>query len=347
MKNNVVFTSRVFNENKGGNSRYAHALKNGLLENGWTVNVKKVSRNKYISAAQEVSLNLIPQKGIIHYLCDTGQLFHTRNQTVTTVHGIASLHNFGIRSSSQEYVWRKRVELALKMSDIIITPSESSKKDLADVFNVHLDKIIVIKHGIDHDKFHSLKNHQDLQLLSTLSSVPSNYILYIGNLDPRKNLATLLKATQSRYWPSDIPLVIVGKFAWGDRHLLGSIYSNKKVIYLGQLGDEYIAPLYRNAELFVFPSLYEGFGFPILEALACGTPVLTTTRGNLSTFQLNGQLVIEDPLDPEEIAKKACDTLGKSRIDLEIVEQGLKLASNYRWQNSVKSHIEVYGNLTS
>ena len=347
MKSSVIFTSRVFQENKGGNSRYAHALKEGLNETGWTVQLQRVSTNKYVSAAQEVFLNVIPQESVLHYLCDTGQLFRTKNRTVTTVHGIASLHNFGIRSKSQEYVWRKRVDLALKMTDEVITCSESSKMDLMEVFNINPGKINVIKHGIDHDKFKSLKNHHDLQLLSTLKNMPSRYILYIGNLDPRKNLAKLLMATQSRYWPSDLPLVILRKFAWGDKHLLESIYSNYRVIYLCQLSDDFIAPLYRHAELFIFPSLYEGFGFPVLEALACGTAVLTTSRGNLSTFQLNGQPIIEDPLDPEEIAKKAVETLEIYKSNLEILNQGLRLAANYHWQDSVNAHIGVYRKLSS
>lgn len=347
MKSSVVFTSRVFDENKGGNSRYAQALKDGLIDNGWPVHLKKVSTNKYVSAAQEVMLSTVPQNGIIHYLCDTGQLFSTRNRTVTTVHGIASLHNFGIRSNSQEYVWRKRVELALKKTDAVITPSESSKIDLAQVFNINPDKISVIKHGIDHDKFHNLRTDNDWQLLSTIKNLPKKYILYVGNLDPRKNLAKLLEASQSHYWPSDLLLVIVGKFAWGDKQILDSIYRNEAVLYLGQIGDEFIAPLYRNAELFVFPSLYEGFGFPVLEALACGIPVLTTSRGNLSTFKLDGQPIIEDPLDSEEIAKKVIETLEIRETNLEILDQGLKLAANYRWQNSVESHIAVYRDLSS
>ena len=347
MKNSVVFTSRVFNENKGGNSRYAHALRDGLIENGWSIDLHKVSMNKYVSAAQEVSLGLFPNQSLIHYLCDTGQLLRTGNQTVTTVHGIASLHNFGIRSNLQEYVWRKRVELALKMTDAVITPSESSKIDIIEVFGTSPVKINVIGHGINHDKFHNRKTNDDFDLLSKLRYIPSQYILYIGNLDPRKNLGNLLAATHSQHWPRGLPLVIVGKFAWGDKSLLESIHSNDRVVYLGQLSDEFIAPLYRNAELFIFPSLYEGFGFPVLEALACGAPVLTTSRGNLSTFQIKGQPIIEDPLDPEEIAKKTIQTLEIRTGNQEILNQGLRLAGRYRWEESVKSHIDIYSKLNS
>ena len=345
MPNSVTFTSRVFNENKGGNTRYALELRKGLNESGWNTEIKEVSRNKYISLMQEVTYGSFRKNKLIHFLCDTGQLFRSSNTTVTTVHGIASLHNFGVRSNSAEFVWRKRVQLALRYSDLIITPSESSRLDLLQVFDVNQDKIHVIRHGINHANFHPNLSEFDEELLGHLRSLPSEFLLYVGNLDPRKNLKTLIAATESASWPHDFKLVIVGKFAWGDRDLIAKILSNTKIVYLGQLDDRYIAPLYRKARLFIFPSLYEGFGFPVLEALACGTPVLTTLKGNLSSFRISNHPIIEDPYSPSEIVLKVRDVLHLSINRSSFVSQGIDLASKYQWSNSVKEHIRLYSSV--
>jgi glycosyltransferase involved in cell wall biosynthesis len=345
MPNSVTFTSRVFNENKGGNTRYALELCKGLNESGWNTEIEEVSSNRYLSLMQEVSIGTFRKHKLIHFLCDTGQLFRSRSTTVTTVHGIASLHNFGIRSNSAEFVWRKRVQLALRHSDLIITPSESSRLDLLQVFDLNNDKVHVIRHGIDHANFHPNVNELDEELLGHLRALPSEYLLYIGNLDPRKNLKTLITATESLRWPRDFKLVIVGKFAWGERELITRISTNTEVIYLGQLDDKYIAPLYRKARLFIFPSLYEGFGFPVLEALACGAPVLTTSKGNLETFRISGHPIIEDPLNPSEIVSKVLEALNLSIDRGSFVSPGIDLANKYHWSSSVKSHIRLYSGL--
>jgi glycosyltransferase involved in cell wall biosynthesis len=344
--NSVTFTSRVFNENKGGNTRYALELSKGLNASGWNTEIQEVSSNRYLSLTQEVLIGSLRKHKLIHFLCDTGQLFRSRSTTVTTVHGIASLHNFGIRSDSAEYVWRKRVQLALRYSDLIITPSESSRLDLLQVFDLNSDKIHVIRHGIDHANFHPNLNEIDEELLGHLHALPSEYLLYIGNLDPRKNLKTLIAATESVRWPRDFKLVIVGKFAWGERDLISRISTNTKVVYLGQLEDKYIAPLYRRAKLFIFPSLYEGFGFPVLEALACGAPVLTTLKGNLETFKISGHPIIEDPLNPSEIVSKVLESLDLSIDRGTFASPGIDLANEYHWSSSVKSHIDLYSSVS-
>ena len=338
----VIFTSRLFNENKGGNSRYGKELLKGLVGSEFTVEIKKVSPNKYFSLYQELTLGYVPTNKIIHFLSDTGQIFPLPNPTITTVHGIASLHNFGIRSKSNEYIWRKRVQLALKFSKLIITPSQSSRSDLLKVFDFNPTKIHVIEHGIDHAQFNSLPQKNDLKLLSELKKIPERYVLYIGNLDPRKNLKSLIAAVELKAWPSEIKLVIVGKFAWGDVEMIKQMESNPKIVYLGQLDDRYLPALYRNTELFVFPSLYEGFGFPVLEALACGAPVLTTQRGNLKIFKLPGHPIIEDPLDSTEILNKILQILSSNADRLKFKEEGINLASKYNWNRSVNLHKELY-----
>lgn len=347
MANSVTFSSRVFNENKGGNTRYAFELWKGLKEFGWVTEIQKVSKNRYLSFLQEVSHGTLRKFNLLHFLCDTGQLFRSRNPTITTVHGIASLHNFGIRSHHAEYVWRKRVEFALRYSNSVITPSESSLVDLQQVFDFDKNKVHVIRHGIDHTKFHPTITENDEKLLKELHGLPSEYLLYIGNLDPRKNLKTLTEATESAYWPRDFKLVIVGKLAWGENNLIKKISDSDNIVYLGQLEDRYLAPLYRKARLFIFPSLYEGFGFPVLEAFACGVPVLSTLKGNLQTFKISGHPFIEDPLDAYEIISKVLESLDLSFDRDSFVKPGIDLARDYRWSNSVKSHIDVYKGVLS
>lgn len=345
MDNSVTFTSRLFNENKGGNSRYAFELRKGLNKLGWETNIYEVSKNPILSFGQEVLLGSSRKKNLIHFLCDTGQVFRSRSPTITTVHGIASRYNYGIRSKKAEYIWRKRVELALRYSDLIITPSDSSRRDLLELFDFDENRIHVVQHGIDHAKFHPFINDKDDELLEQLRELPKDFLLYIGNLDPRKNLETLLQAIESASWPIELNLVIVGKFVWGQKDLVERIEANPRIIYLGQLDEVFIAPLYRRARLFIFPSLYEGFGFPVLEALACGTPVITTGKGNLESFRLTGHPIIEEPLDPSEIASKVLETLKLSINRAQFVESGIELAQGFKWSSAVQSHINLYSSV--
>src|SRR4051794_21183495 len=159
--------------------------------------------------------------------------------------------------------------------------SQSSARDVAEVFGVSAADISVISHGIDTD--YGVAHAEDAPTEKVERVRPGEYILYIGNIEPRKNLDALLDAYArlKRRNAGLPPLVLAGRPAWNYKHVLKKIeQAGPSVLWLGFVSQAEKIWLLRNCALFVFPSLYEGFGFPVLEALACGAPVLCTEAGS-------------------------------------------------------------------
>ncbi|WP_368076969.1 glycosyltransferase family 4 protein [Rhodococcus sp. SGAir0479] len=274
---------------------------------------------------------------LIHYVADTGPLVATRGPSVVTIHGVASRWASGIRNSRQEWVWRKRVERAARSTDLVITVSKSSANDIASVFEIDPHRIRTIPHGIDFEKFSAA-----ISLSAEVQArVPERFILYVGNIEPRKNVSELVRAMSEKTVKAlGIPLVIAGKPAWNYAESMQLIEQADNVIYLGFVSDQDRTALMQSASLFVFPSRYEGFGFPVLEALATGTRVLTSTRGALA--EVAGPSTILESLTPESIAAGIVRVLtggGQTPAEIQIRKDW---ARSFDWSTSVEAHIEAY-----
>jgi glycosyltransferase involved in cell wall biosynthesis len=160
-------------------------------------------------------------------------------------------------------------------------------------------------------------------------SEAGNYVLAVGTLEPRKNLPRLIEAAGR----AGAELRVVGAEGWG-----GVTPDGAGVRWLGEVGDERLAALYRGARCLVYPSLYEGFGLPILEAMACGTPVVTSVGGATEEVA-DGAAVLVDPLDPGSIAA-GLDEADRRREELR--SRGLERARAYSWDDVVATTVEVY-----
>jgi glycosyltransferase involved in cell wall biosynthesis len=156
-----------------------------------------------------------------------------------------------------------------------------------------------------------------------------DYVLAVGTLEPRKNLSRLVEATRRL----GVELRVVGATGWG-RVEVGGV----GVRWLGRVGDDDLARLYRGAAVVAYPSLYEGFGFPVLEAMACGAPVVTS-RGGATEEVAGGAAVLVDPLDPAAIAAGIEEALSR-REELRV--SGLARASAFSWAETARRTVEVY-----
>ncbi|MCW3765184.1 glycosyltransferase family 4 protein [Paenarthrobacter sp. PAE-2] len=257
--------------------------------------------------------------------------------SVVTVHGVASRWISTARNSVQEAVWRSRVRAAIRNCDRVITVSESSANDVSAVFGLDREKISVIPHGISLNKFDSRP-----ELSEALSSqIPNEFILYVGNIEPRKNLIELVHAVETNV---DLPpLIIAGKPAWNFADSMEVISNARRTTYVGFVSDEDRAALMSRCIAFIFPSLYEGFGFPVLEAMAAGAPVITTDRGSLK--EVAGPSWILEGTHRDAIGGGIRVALRDEAWQRSIKERGKSWASTFSWDQSVSRHAEIYKEL--
>ncbi|RVW09326.1 glycosyltransferase family 1 protein [Prescottella agglutinans] len=335
----VLMPGRILERHVGGNTTYARTLASGLRDRGVEVSSMRYVDNPVGTLALETAQALarpVPDQ-VLHYVADTGPLISTRSPSVVTVHGVASKWVEGVRKPHAERVWRARVGAAIKRTNRVITVSESSADDIADVFGVERESISVILHGIDCEKFaRSRTLSEDIS-----AKVPSEFLLYVGNIEPRKNLVELVEAMScGPLADAGLPLLIAGKPAWDSEESMAAITASRNVRYLGFISEDDKIALMQRCTAFVFPSKYEGFGFPVLEAMAAGAPVVTSQRGALR--EVAGPAMVTADIDRESIAASVRDALGDSEWLTTAPERGRAWASTFSWDKSVDAHVEVY-----
>jgi alpha-1,3-rhamnosyl/mannosyltransferase len=298
---------------------------------------------------EAVHLPRIADKGgadILHYPADTGPVRRCRRaRIVVTVHGVASHHVAGIRNARQEAVWRARVRAAIAASNAVVTVSESSANDLIAALNVRAKDIEVIPHGIDHDRFRVLDRSTVRDQLARLG-LPDEFLLYVGNVEPRKNLERLVAAVGRVRKPYRVPLVIAGKARWNARRSLDAIERSADAIYLGPVSQDALVALMNAAVLFTFPSLYEGFGFPVLESMACGTPVVTSAAGALGEV-VGTAAELVDPEDVQSIANGIERVLLDDARASSLRSAGLERAARFSWHRSAEAHALLFRRLAA
>jgi len=336
--------ARIVDREVGGNTTYSRHLERGLQSRGISVGRIPASSRPQITALQETFAAL--QRGrkgdILHYVADTGPLVRTRRSSVVTVHGVASRWISTARTSSQEATWRARVRRAISSTDRVITVSKSSAEDIQDVFGLDADRITTIHHGIDVPLFS--KRHTISADLS--ARLPQDFALYVGNIEPRKNLVELVNAFDSPELASlDVPLVIAGKPAWNSDESMRAITESRNVQYLGYVSDADRIALMQTCAVFVFPSLYEGFGFPVLEALAAGAVVTSSRAGSLA--EVAGPTLEMHDLTAAGIAHDIAFALTDTQARSACLLDGAEWASRFNWNESVEQHIEVYESLNA
>ena len=339
----VFFPQRVIDRHVGGNTTYARQLELGLTRAGVATGRIPASTSAARTALLETWYGMAsrhPAGDVLHYSADTGPLLAPRTPSVVTVHGVASRWISTARTTRQEATWRLRVRAAIRSCDEVITVSHSSAHDVAEVFDVPHERIRVIHHGIDRAP----------PVESAMSSglrdqVPEAYLLYVGNIEPRKNLVALVGAMERPEVKAlGLPLVVAGKPAWNVEDSMAAINGSSSTIYLGFVSDDDRQHLMRECTAFVFPSLYEGFGFPVLEAMAAGTPVITSGRGSLA--EVAGPAYRLDELSPEGIASGIADALGSPDELAASVQSGKSWVEQFSWDKSVAAHLEVYRAVT-
>lgn len=245
--------------------------------------------------------------------------------------------------------WRYRLMLpaAAQRSDSVITDSTHSQHDLKRFLKLSSSKVKVIQCGID-VQFKPYPVNQDRIHILNHYHIQQPYILYVGGLNARKNIARLFVAyAQVRQKRPDVQLVIVGKRQWQTAEMdaaLRHLALEPHVHFTGYVADRDLPALYSAAEVFAFPSLYEGFGLPPLEAMACGTPVITSNSSSLPEVVADAAITI-DPYDTEGLAAALQEVIENQKLHATLRQRGLERAHLFSWERTAHETLAVYQSL--
>ena len=260
---------------------------------------------------------------------------------VVTVHDLAFLIFPDHFTRKDKFLLNFHTKRAIKMADKIIAPSEATKKDIIKFYGVNRDKIEVIWHGVTPPS-PPLSEGEN-------SKFNYPYILFVGSIQPRKNIAGLIEAFELVKKSRDealprLYLVVCGGRGW----MADKIYKRAKesefssdIVFTGSVSNKERDELYKNALIFVFPSLYEGFGLPVLEAMNYGVPCVVGNNSSLSEIAGENALLV-NANDSADIAEKINLLISDSELRKDLSQRGIENAKRFSWNKAAEKMLEVF-----
>jgi glycosyltransferase involved in cell wall biosynthesis len=287
------------------------------------------------------------QIDVLHGLDQSGiPLFFKAGKYVVTIHDVIPLVLPWAFPPRHRWVLATAFARIRKQADMVIVPSLAAAEDVVQCLRVERERIRVIPMGCD-GRFKPLGEPARMATTRRRYHLPERYILFVGTLEPRKNIHTLLQAfahVKAGAPQDDLTLVIAGGKGWGDVDYQATVDGLKlqdHVRFIGFVEDDQLPDLYRGALVFVYPSLYEGFGLPVLEAMACGTPVITANRTSLPEVAGDAALLV-DPTQPEALAAAMTSILTDSHLQQALRAKGLARARTFSWDTVAEETVAVY-----
>lgn len=318
-----------------GIARYAHETTSRLNE----LNFKSLhSRQSPLSPVgllawqAKVSCNLLFDPSSIYYSPSFTPVYGFNNRQVITVHDLIHLDIAAERSSVKEQYYENIVKPVVINSPAVITVSEYSKKKVVEWSGVAEEKIFVTGNAAS----------SEFTTEGSTRNLPYEYILYVGNTKPHKNIDMLYRLLTDV--SQELHLVIIGQQTNELAELAHQLGVSNRVHSLTQLAEAELAQYYRGARLFIMPSVYEGFGIPVLEAMACGTPVLTSNTTSLPEVAGAAALYF-NPYNYDELVEKTRYLLGSSSILHDMTTKGLQQAKQFSWEKNAEIIQEVLTSL--
>jgi len=269
--------------------------------------------------------------------------------TVVTVHDLTPIvfKKHFPRGIKGEIKWQMQ-RYALKKANAIITDSDCSKKDIIKRVGISADKVSVIYLAAG-EEFKKLEIGNWKLEIKKRYGLPNRFVLYVGDVTWNKNLPRLVEAVKS----INVPLVMVGKALVSEDFDKNNPWNkdlvkvqdlakdDKNIIKLGFVPTEDLVAIYNLATVFVMPSLYEGFGLPILEAMSCGCPVITTKEGSLDEVAGEAALYV-DGYSKESIAKGIKEVFENPILQKKLLQEGLRKVNEFSWKKTAGKTLEVY-----
>ncbi len=273
-------------------------------------------------------------------------------KTIVTIHDLTFYRYPHTMAFDNYWVNRFLLKRSIVNASKVVAVSYSTAKDI----RYYLDgkrfeaKISVIHSGIDTNRFAQVSKKDAKEFMLNKFNLSNPYILFVGTLEPRKNIAGLLSAFKilKEKFNSEHSLLLAGARGWKASKIFRVYksldFKKGEVRFLGYVSEDYLSMIYCAADIFVIPSLYEGFGFPPLEAMACGIPVVAS---DIPVFRevLGKSALLVNPQEPQEIAGGIYDILTNKRLRGRLVQDGLKRAKAFSWKDSAEKMIKLLNSM--
>lgn len=266
--------------------------------------------------------------------------------TVVTVHDLSFMRTPQAFPPMQRAYLRSQVWRSVRAARRVIAVSQATKQDLIELFKAPAERIDVVYNGVDAS--FSPAPAAEVEAFRRRAGLPERFILHLGTLEPRKNLVRLVQAfAQMRGAEAGQPavrLVLAGGQGWDYDAIFAEVARQgleQEVLFPGYVADQELAWWYRAATLFVYPSLLEGFGLPVLEAMACGAPVVTSNRSSLPEVAGEAALLV-DPTAVDALAAALLRLLGDAGLASELRSRGLAQAARFPWSRTAQETAAVY-----
>jgi glycosyltransferase involved in cell wall biosynthesis len=270
--------------------------------------------------------------------------------SVVTIHDLIALIHPEFCQRESAFYFKHFLPRTIKKAAKIIAVSKKVKDDILKQFEISPEIIKVIYLGVD-NIFKKIQSEEALIKLKHTYKLPQQFILFVGNIEPKKNLARLIIAFNQlkQQTETNHKLVIVGRNGWKYKSvysLISALKIDSEILFTGYVPREDLAGIYSLADVFVFPSLYEGFGIPPLEAMACETPVIVSSHGALPETT-GGNCLQVDPYDVDDITKTINKLLTDNALKKRTIEDGKKWVKNFTWEKAAEETLRIYENLSS
>jgi glycosyltransferase involved in cell wall biosynthesis len=264
--------------------------------------------------------------------------------TIVTVHDMSLRLYPGCHPVRRLLLNRPLMHVAIRQASSIVTVSESARRDLLRFHGIPADRVSVV-HEAASPAFRPINDRGRLEDVRTRYGLPRRFILYVGTIEPRKNLTRVMTAFAAAR-RAGIPhhLVCVGPYGWSSNDLEGHIKKlgiEQAVHFTGYLPFEHLPAIYNLGDFFVFPSLYEGFGLPVVEAMASGLPVLTSNSSSLGEIAGDAAVTI-DPTDTDAMIAAMRQLATDGDLRRQMSERGLQRARNFSWTQTAREMLAVY-----
>ena len=265
-----------------------------------------------------------------------------RGKRVLTIHDLSFLRYPEGADPRLRWYLTQAVPRSIGQADLVLADSQNTKSDLIELLGVEVGRVEVLYPGVE-ERFHPL-DEGSLAPVRARYSLDFPFILTVGTLEPRKNHVGLLQAYSLLKGRYPHRLVIAGGKGWlyeGIFQEVERLSLEERVFFLGYVPEEDLPALYNLADLFVFPSLYEGFGLPPLEAMACGTPVVVSDLSSLPEVVGDGALLVP-PQEVEALAEAMEKALSDPSLREELRSKGLERARRFTWSEAAKRLLAIY-----
>lgn len=260
-----------------------------------------------------------------------------KTKIVVTLHDVAYLSHPQTVSKFFYFYYKLIMPFILKKASKVVTISKASKEEIIKHYPFAKDKVEVIYNGLSEYFFEN--ENQNVK--------KENIILYVGSLNERKNFPSVIKAFKKIPKNYNYKLVMVGNFSQNfsinekNRQILEEIKQNENIIFKNNIDLNELKKLYQKAKIFIYPSFYEGFGFPLLEAMASKTPVITSNISSMPEICSDAALYV-DPYDQEDINDKLKFLIENEELQKELMKKGYKRATLFRWKKSAENYLKLF-----